>query len=201
MKTADQEKPRERSPIRPGAPSPIYTPDYQRSRLPFRGRGALINMGILQIVLGIAAIVLPIAAPVYAGIFMGALILVSGLVQLYTAGKNRSLLRGLVGLIPIAAGIVILANQRLGFTFLVTIFLLYLLFSGVSRLVFALGNRSDPEWKFALVGGLYSLVLAGLILARWPGNTPVAMGLFVGTNIVFGGILNIAFSGKGKLII
>jgi uncharacterized membrane protein HdeD (DUF308 family) len=155
----------------------------------------------LQVVLGAVAMALPFIAVLYFGIVMGLVLIASGLFQLIAAARNRSWSKALLGLVPLAAGSLVFSDRQLGFSFLVAIFAVYLFFSGVSRLVFGRRHRTMPEWKIALAGGLYGILLGILTLAGWPGNTALSMGLFVGSNILFGGVLNILFADRGTLVI
>jgi uncharacterized membrane protein HdeD (DUF308 family) len=201
VKTLEKDRKEDRfRAIRPEAPPPIYTRDFFHSQRPKKDRITLINIGVMEVLLGALAVVLPFIPVLNFGIALGAVILVTGAMQLMAAVKSRSFVKVLIGMVPLAAGVLALANTSPGPAYLPTLFTVYLLFSGIFRFVFALRSAVVPRRTPVLLGALYATALAALIMYDWPGNTAGAMGLFIGTNIVFSGALTVVFADQGKLM-
>jgi uncharacterized membrane protein HdeD (DUF308 family) len=156
--------------------------------------------GIILVVLGIAAIIVPEVATVAVAILVGWLLLVSGVVGLIATFRVRgapgfgwSLISAVVG---IAAGIVLLVWPLSGAFSLTVILTVFLVFEGIVSIMYALDHRRDgtARWGFMLFSGLVDLVLAFMIFTGLPATAAWAIGLLVGINLVFGGIALIAMA-------
>jgi uncharacterized membrane protein HdeD (DUF308 family) len=160
--------------------------------------------GIVLLVLGAAAIVLPQVATVAVAILIGWLVLVSGIIGLASTLRARgapgfgwSLASAIVGIV---AGIVLLAWPLSGALSLTVILTVFLAMEGVVSIMYALDHRREltQRWSFMLVSGLVDLVLAGMIFAGLPATAAWAIGLLVGINLVFGGIAMIAMAMRAR---
>jgi uncharacterized membrane protein HdeD (DUF308 family) len=149
--------------------------------------------GTILLILGLAAIMVPMAATVAMEIVVGWLILVSGIVGLVTTFYMRqapgfwwSLFSALIGT---AAGIVLLRWPLSGALSLTLILTVFLVFEGMVTIMFALDHRRElsGRWGMMLVSGIVDLMLAGFIFSGLPGTAAWAIGLLVGINLVFGG--------------
>jgi uncharacterized membrane protein HdeD (DUF308 family) len=156
--------------------------------------------GIILLLLGVLAIVVPEVATVAVAILLGWLLLVSGVVGLIATYRVRaapgfawSLLSAIIGIV---AGIVLLMWPLSGAFSLTVILTVFLVFEGVVSILYALDHRRDatPRWSFMLVSGFVDLVLAGMIFAGLPATAAWAIGLLVGINLVFGGVALIAMA-------
>jgi uncharacterized membrane protein HdeD (DUF308 family) len=148
--------------------------------------------GIVLVVLGMAAIALPVIATLAVAIFLGWLFLISGVVGLITTFMMRnapgfwwSLLSAVLAL---GAGLVLLAWPVSGAVSLTLVLIVFFVIEGVASIMLALQHReSAPRWGWLLASGIVDLILAGLILAALPGTAAWALGLLVGINMIFGG--------------
>ena len=156
--------------------------------------------GAILLILGLAAIMVPMAATVAMEIVVGWLILVSGIVGLVTTFYMRqapgfwwSLFSALIGT---AAGIVLLRWPLSGALSLTLILTVFLMFEGIVTIMFALDHRRElsGRWGMMLVSGIVDLMLAGFIFSGLPGTAAWAIGLLVGINLVFGGSAVIAMA-------
>jgi uncharacterized membrane protein HdeD (DUF308 family) len=156
--------------------------------------------GMVLLVLGVAAIVLPQVATVAVAILIGWLVLVSGIVGLVSTLRVRgapgfgwSLASAIVGIV---AGIVLLAWPLSGALSLTVILTVFLAMEGIVSIMYALDHRREltQRWSFMLVSGLVDLVLAGMIFTGLPATAAWAIGLLVGINLVFGGTAMIAMA-------
>jgi uncharacterized membrane protein HdeD (DUF308 family) len=162
--------------------------------------GLFLVEGIVLLVLGIAAIVVPPLATLAFTIFLGWLFLISGIAGLITTFWMRkdpgfwwSLLSALLG---IAAGIVLLIAPVSGVVSLTLILIAFFIIEGVVSIMYALDHRNDLPggWVWMLFSGIIDLVLAAMIFAGLPGTAAWAIGLLVGINMLFGGVALIAMA-------
>jgi uncharacterized membrane protein HdeD (DUF308 family) len=156
--------------------------------------------GVVLVILGLAAIMLPLIATVAIAIVVGWLFLVSGAVGLLATFRMRSapgfwwsLLSGILGVV---AGIVLLRWPLSGAFSLTLVLTLFLMLEGVVSIMFALEHKRElsGRWGMMLVSGVVDLILAGMIYAGLPGTAAWAIGLLVGINMVFGGSALIAMA-------
>ena len=147
--------------------------------------------GIVLVLLGIAAIMLPVVATLAVALFLGWLFLISGIVGLITTFMMRnapgfwwSLLSAVLAL---GAGLILLAWPVSGAVSLTLVLIVFFVIEGVASIMMALEHRTAGRWGWLLASGIVDLILAGLILAGLPGTAAWALGLLVGINMLFGG--------------
>jgi uncharacterized membrane protein HdeD (DUF308 family) len=167
--------------------------DRIRAAIQLHWKAFLIE-GIVLVVLGLAAILVPALASLAITIFLGWLFLVSGVVGLAMTFWARqmpgfwwSLLSALLAL---GAGIVLLARPVQGTLTLTIVVGAYFLAEGVFTIMYALAHRRElaERWGWLLASGAVDLILAGIIIAGLPGSALWAIGLLVGFDMAFGGI-------------
>jgi len=156
--------------------------------------------GIVLVILGLAAIMLPLIATIAIAIVVGWIFLLSGVVGLWATFRMRSapgfwwsLLSGILG---VAAGIVLLRWPLSGAFSLTLILTLFLVLEGVVSIMYALEHKRElsGRWGMMLVSGVVDLILAAMIYSGLPGTAAWAIGLLVGINMVFGGSALIAMA-------
>ena len=155
--------------------------------------GLFLLEGILLIVLGTLAVLVPAVASVAATIVFGWILLLSGLIGLVATLRARqapgfgwSLLSAAIG---ITAGIILLAMPLQGTLSLTAVLIAFLLIEGVASILYALEHRkgSSGRWSWMLASGIVDLVLGLILLAGLPGTAVWALGLLIGINMIFGG--------------
>jgi uncharacterized membrane protein HdeD (DUF308 family) len=156
--------------------------------------------GVVLLVLGATAIVLPPLATLAFVIIIGWLLLVSGTVGLFTTFWMRhapgfwwSLVSALLGIV---VGIWLLAAPVSGALSLTLVLVAFFIVEGVASIMFALDHRRElsGNWAWMLVSGIVDLVLAALIFYHFPSTAAWAIGLLVGINMMFGGAALIAMA-------
>ena len=156
--------------------------------------------GIVLVVLGLLAIIIPPIATIAVTIFLGWLFLISGVVGLVTTFWARhapgfwwSLLSAVLA---VAAGIVLLAWPISGAVSLTLLLIVFFTIEGVLSIMYALEHKKElsGRWGWMLTSGIIDLVLAAIILAGLPGTAAWALGLLVGINMLFGGTAMIAMA-------
>jgi uncharacterized membrane protein HdeD (DUF308 family) len=156
--------------------------------------------GIVLVVLGLIAIMVPPIATLAVEILFGWLFLISGIVGLITTFWMRqapgfwwALLSAALG---IAAGLVLLAQPLSGVLTLTLILIVFFTIEGVASIMYALEHKRElsGRWGFMLASGIVDLIVAGIILVGLPGTAAWAIGVLVGINMVFGGSALIAMA-------
>jgi uncharacterized membrane protein HdeD (DUF308 family) len=156
--------------------------------------------GIVLVVLGVLAIIIPPIATIAVTIFLGWLFLISGIVGLVTTFWARhapgfwwSLLSAVVA---IAAGIVLLGWPVPGAVSLTLLLIIFFIIEGVLSIMYALEHKKElsGRWGWMLISGIIDLILAAIIWGGLPGTAAWALGLLVGINMLFGGSAMIAMA-------
>jgi uncharacterized membrane protein HdeD (DUF308 family) len=154
--------------------------------------GWLLALGIASIVLGTLGFYMTFALTLTSVLFFGILLLVGGLFQLAQAftckGWKAVLWHVLIGLLYVAAGIDIIYNPVRASEILTLILAGILIAVGVSRILMAIQIRGAVDgWYWSLLSGLVSILLGGMIIARWPVSGLWVIGLFVAIELLFNG--------------
>ncbi len=160
---------------------------------------ALLATGIAMVVIGILAIVAPLVSGVLFDMLFGALLIGAGIVEFIDAFRagtwQRSVLLGLAGIVTLAAGVLYIARPVVGLVVLTVVFLAYLVFVGVFRIVLAFQlPRGSPGKGWGFVSGVVALVLAYLAIAKMPNISLWLIGTFIGVSLVFAGVARISLA-------
>ena len=156
-----------------------------------RTRRWLMIAGVLSLLGGIVAIVLPNIASVATAIFIGwVLVFVSAMYVVdafSTRDGRRMALRLLMAVLSFAAGLYLLLAPLDG-TFTLTVILsMWFLAIGVARIAIGIADRGSPWAGMLVLNGLLSLALGLLIALQLPDSATWAIGLLVGIDLVFTG--------------
>ena len=156
--------------------------------------------GVVLLVLGLTAVVIPPLATLTVTILFGWLFLVSGVMGLITTFWMRqapgfwwALVSAVLG---IAVGAMLLVLPVSGAFSLTIVLVAFFIIEGVASIMFALDHKRElsGRWGWMLVSGIVDLVLGAMILAGLPSTAAWAIGLLVGINMVFGGAALIAMA-------
>jgi uncharacterized membrane protein HdeD (DUF308 family) len=155
--------------------------------------------GVVLVVLGATAIVLPPLATLAVTVLLGWLLLVSGIVGLVTTFLRRTvpgfIWSLLSAVLAVMVGAVLLVNAELAAVSLTLAILVFFIVEGFASIMYALDHRremSTGRWGWMLASGIFDLGLGGYIVMGLPAVPPGALGLLVGVNMVFGGAALIA---------
>jgi uncharacterized membrane protein HdeD (DUF308 family) len=149
--------------------------------------------GIVLVVLGLLAILVPAFATLAVAILIGWLFLISGVVGLITTFMARqapgfwwAIISGVLG---IAAGIILLMRPVSGAISLTLLLIAFFVIEGVATILYAMEHKNElsGRWGWMLASGVIDLVLAVMIFAGLPSTAAWALGLLVGINMLFGG--------------
>lgn len=156
--------------------------------------------GVLLVVLGALAIVLPLIAGLVVAITLGWMLFLAGFLGLVTSFAMRqtpgfwwSLLSSLLAL---AAGVMLFAFPIGGMVSLTVLLTAFLFADGLVTVMLALTHREwqSRNWGWLLLNGVLDIFLAVVILAFLPGIAAWAVGTIIGIDLVFGGFSLIAMA-------
>jgi uncharacterized membrane protein HdeD (DUF308 family) len=160
--------------------------------------------GLILLVLGSAAIVVPPLASIAVAIFLGWLFIIGGVVGLVATIAGRHAPGFWWSLISAALAIVVgglligwPVGGALSLTFVLTAFLIA---DGILTILFSVEHRRQlsQRWGWLLANGILDLLLAGIIIWALPGSALWVLGLIVGIDLIFGGwsLIAMAFAAR-----
>jgi uncharacterized membrane protein HdeD (DUF308 family) len=155
---------------------------------------AFLFEGILLVVLGLAAMIVPPLASLAVTIFLGWMFLVSGVAGLaltFWAKQMPGFWWSLISAaLAVAVGLILLARPVQGVLTLTIVLGAYFLAEGVTSIMYALEHRRElsERWSWMLFAGLLDILIAVMIISGLPGSAEWAVGLLVGINLLFGGV-------------
>jgi len=155
--------------------------------------GLFLFEGIVLMILGAVAIIVPQIATLAFTLVIGWVFLVSGGVGLVTTFWMRNApgfwWALLSAVISIAAGIVLIRWPINGTVSLTLVLIAFFAVEGIATIMYALNHRAQlsNRWGWMLMSGIVDLILAGIIFAGLPESATWALGLLVGINMLFGG--------------
>ncbi len=156
--------------------------------------------GIVLLLLGIIAVIVPPIATLTIEILIGWLLLASGIIGLISTfrmhgapGFGWSLASALIA---VTAGIILLTWPLSGTVSLTLVLAIFLLFEGVFSIILSLNHRRgfSSRWSMLLFSGVVDIGLAVIIFVGLPGTAAWAIGVLVGINLIFGGSALIAMA-------
>lgn len=162
----------------------------------------LMWLGVALLILGIAALVFPFLSTLVITIFVGWLLIISGLLALYGAfslhGAGPFFGALLYGLLSLAAGVFITARP-IGGALAVTLALgAVFLVQGAYEVYFGFELRPMKSWVWMVASGLASIILSLVILMGLPVSSLVALGIVLGVNFVSSGFALIMVAGAAR---
>ena len=154
---------------------------------------AFLIEGILLVILGLAAMILPPLASLAVTIFLGWMFLISGVAGLaltFWARRMPGFWWSLVSaVLAVIAGIILVTQPVQGTLTLTIVVGVYFLAEGVATILYALEHRKElsERWGWLLTAGVMDILVAGIIIAGLPASALWALGVLVGINMLFGG--------------
>ncbi len=154
---------------------------------------AFLFEGILLVVLGIAALILPPLASLATTIFLGWMFLIGGiggLIATYWARNTPGFWWSLISAaLAVLTGMLLLARPMQAVLTLTIVLGAYFLAEGVATIMYALEHRRElsGRWSWLLVSGLVDIAISFMVITGLPSSAEWAIGVLVGINLLFGG--------------
>ncbi len=159
--------------------------------------GWFVALGVLSILAGLFALTDVVAFTLVSTIFIGAMLLVSGIFQIIHAFATKTwgqfALTVLLGLLYVAGGLLIMDEPVQG-SFVITLMLLIaLVVSGIVRIVIALRHRELKYWWLMALGGLCSAAIGVWLFLALPWSSLFILGTLIAVELLIQGVTWLQF--------
>ena len=168
-----------------------------------KNRKLLLAGGIVSVILGMIAIILPPLASVTITYLVGFLLLIGAVTYVAeaishgTAGHRIWSL--ILAVLYVIVGVWVIVNPVDGTITLTIALIIFFLVTGVFRLVIGIQTRgSVPNSGWTIVNGILSIAIALMVWGELPTSAEWAIGLLVGIQLLFNGMALIATAMAGK---
>ena len=156
-----------------------------------KNAGLLIFLGVLTVIFGILAIAAPFVTGIAVAMFVGFLLIFTGIARTVHAVKSQQWGTGIwgtvIGLLGVAAGLLMVFRPVVGLAWLALLLAVYFLVDGISEIIAAFKIKPDPGWGWELFNGIVALLLGIMIWRQWPVSGAWAIGVLVGIHILMSG--------------
>lgn len=163
-----------------------------------RYSGMNIAASVLMIVLGILAILLPLAAGIAISICVSWLIILIGIAHLVYAfaarGVGGFIWRLLLGIFYVAGGLYLAFDPGLSLLSLTLVLAVILFAEGILQVLSYFKLRPLPGSGWILFDGIITLLLGSMIGLSWPSGAVWAIGTIVGINFLLSGFTRLGYA-------
>ena len=144
--------------------------------------------GALMILGGILALIYPIVSSVAVVLFLGWVLIVSGVVQGISLIDARNVphfwLQLVSVVLSIVVGLLLIRNPEQGLLTITLLLIVFFMVEGFSKVIFSLTIRPFPNWGWILVSGIIGILLALFLWANLPVTAIWLLGLLVGIQLI-----------------
>ena len=155
--------------------------------------GVFMFEGVVLLLLGILAVLVPVIATLTVTFAFGWIFLISGLIGLVTTLHARrapgfwwSLLSAVLGVV---VGVLLLVWPITGAISLTLLLAAFFTAEGILSIMYAIEHKREMSgrWGWLLVNGVVDLGLAAIILIAFQTSASWVLGLLIGIDMVLGG--------------
>lgn len=144
--------------------------------------------GALMILGGILALIYPIMSSVAVVLFLGWVLIVSGVVQGISLIDARNVPHFWLQLVSvvllIVVGLLLIRNPQQGLLTVTLLLIVFFMVEGFSKVIFSLTIRPFPNWGWILVSGIIGILLSLFLWANLPVTAIWLLGLLVGIQLI-----------------
>lgn len=167
-----------------------------------RAAGLYTGLGVLMILLGAFAVLIPNVASWGMTVLIGWILVISAAFLFawsFTApGALHVITRIAWSILTLAAGLFLLINPDKGAKALTIILIIYFIAAGLIRLAAAFTQRGIRGAGWLGLSGALSLIIGVIFWVDYPSSADWAIGLLVGIDLIFGGWTLILLSQEAK---
>lgn len=153
--------------------------------------GWFLALGIIFIVGGIFAIVMPFIAGVAVTTVFAVVLAWIGIMEIIQAFSVKAwggfIWQLLIGIVMLLGGIAIWINPILGALTLTIVVAAVFLAKGVFQAIMAFKMRPHNGWGWLLTAGILSILVGLIIWIGWPVSTAWTLGYLAGISLIFSG--------------
>jgi len=144
--------------------------------------------GGLMILAGILALLYPALSSVAVVLFLGWLLIISGVVQGISLIDARSVPHFWLQLVSVAlfviVGVLFLRNPGESLLTLTLLLIVFFMIEGISKVIFALTIRPFPHWGWVLASGVVGILLSLYLWASIPVTAVWLLGVLLGIELI-----------------
>ena len=150
-------------------------------------------LGIITIIMGVIAILVPVATGLSVVLFVGMLVVAGGVLRMLWAFKSDSVGQGVmtfaIGGLTLLCGLALVANPGFLSGFMTIIMVGYLIIDSAIEMSAALQMKPQEGWGWMFTGGVFSFILGIMLWAQFPVSGALAVGVILGVKLVSIGII------------
>jgi uncharacterized membrane protein HdeD (DUF308 family) len=144
--------------------------------------------GGLMVIAGVLALFYPLMSSVAVVIFLGWVLIISGIVQgiaLFDARKLPHFWLQLISVVlSVIIGVLFLRDPGQALIILTLLLIVFLMVEGISKVIFSLTIRPFPNWGWVLVSGIIGILLAFYLWASLPITAIWLLGVLLGIQLI-----------------
>jgi uncharacterized membrane protein HdeD (DUF308 family) len=167
------------------------------------GAGSMKWMGILTIIFGILAMMMPYITGQSMLMLIGILVMAGGVLRLIWALKSGSLGKGvltfLIGVLTLLAGFWIITEPFIAAGALTIVLTIYFFADGLMEFIAAFTVEEGKGWL--LLDSLVTVMLGILLFMGFPFSGPVAVGVLLGVKLLLAGIMMLTLGSAVKRVL
>jgi len=147
-----------------------------------------ILQSVLMILAGIMALVFPMISSVAIVVFLGWLLIFSGILQAFSLLDARHVpnfwLQLVSVVLSVLVGILFLRNPGAGLLTLTLLLIVFFMVEGISKIIFSLTIRPFPNWGWVFASGVIGILLAFYLWANTPVTAVWLLGVLLGIGLI-----------------
>jgi uncharacterized membrane protein HdeD (DUF308 family) len=149
-------------------------------------------LGIVLVVCGGLAVMLPVASTVAASTVLGVVLAIGGLVKVIEAMQVRGwggcVWQLLLGAVEIVGGILIYLNPMKGALAITLLIAIVFLILGVLQIALAFRVRTQPGWRWLFAAGILAFLVCAAMVMKLRYTRIYTPGTVAGVALLVGGI-------------
>jgi uncharacterized membrane protein HdeD (DUF308 family) len=147
--------------------------------------------GALMVVGGLIAFVYPLTTTVAVTLFLGWMMIISGIVQAITLVASARVphfwLQLVSAVLWIMTGFIFVRNPAVAVGTLALLMIVFFMVEGIAKIVLAITVRPLENWGWVLVSGLIGVAISLYLMAN-PALSLLALGFLIGIQLISEGV-------------
>ena len=144
--------------------------------------------GALMVLGGVLALVYPIVSSVAVVLFLGWILILSGVVQGFSLIGAKDVphfwLQLVSVVLSVIVGVLFIRHPGESLLTLTLLLIVFFMVEGVSKLIFALTIRPFPNWGWVLASGVIGILLSFYLWANLPVTAIWLLGVLIGIQLI-----------------
>jgi uncharacterized membrane protein HdeD (DUF308 family) len=146
---------------------------------------------VLMVVAGLIAFVYPLTTTVAVTLFLGWMMIISGILQAITLVASARVphfwLQLVSAVLWIVTGLIFVRNPAVAVGTLALLMIVFFMVEGIAKIVLAITVRPLANWGWVLISGLIGVAISIYLIAN-PALTLLALGFFIGIQLISEGV-------------